>query len=98
MVRTAKWKAPEGSPGSRVSEWPYSSRSGPIVIEGAQDPTKNTQWDAFLRKSQLEAPPFPEVIARISPFLLPLLDPETGKEVSSVWSPEDGWISPSKPD
>lgn len=69
-----------------------------FTSEFAQDPTKNTQWNAFLRKSHLEAPSFPEVIAKISTFLLPLLDPETGKEASSAWSPERSWISPSKPD
>ncbi len=44
----------------------------------SSDPGKVTQRDAFRRKGRLDAPEFPEIIARLSRFLTPLLSQEAG--------------------
>lgn len=62
-----------------------------LTPEFGTDPTKITQWKAFLRKSRLEADPFPQVIAQLSEFLLPLLASQAEHPPSS-WKPDDGWI------
>ncbi|MDA0766102.1 MAG: nucleotidyl transferase AbiEii/AbiGii toxin family protein [Verrucomicrobia bacterium] len=56
----------------------------------ANDPVKQTQWNAFLRKGKLEAPPFSKVIERIGNFLAPvILDRHTSN--SKTWHPASGW-------
>lgn len=44
--------------------------------EFATHPTKNTQWNAFIHKNQLELAPdsFPAVVNHIRQFLIPILD------------------------
>ena len=54
----------------------------------SSDPGKATQWDAFLRKGRLDAPELPEIIARLSRFLTPLISQEAGGQ---IWRPETGW-------
>lgn len=54
------------------------------------DPTKAMQWSAFLRKNRIEAPPLPEVVRRLSEFLLPVLF-ATSDAATKVWKPQRGW-------
>lgn len=61
-----------------------------LTSEFGKDSTKVIQWNAFLRKRQLQAPEFPELIARVSDFLLPLIQ-TTQKPVGSHWHPDTGW-------
>lgn len=56
----------------------------------ADDPAKAMQWGAFLRKNRIEAPPLPEVVRRLSEFLLPVLL-DTNDEATKVWKPQCGW-------
>jgi len=59
----------------------------------SSDPGKITQWDAFRRKGRLDAPELPEIIARLSRFLTPLLYQEAQGQ---IWHPGTGWTeSPS---
>ncbi len=56
----------------------------------ANDPTKATQWNAFMRKNRIEAGLLPEVVRRLSDFLLPVLFPSSDA-VAKVWKPQRGW-------
>ncbi len=51
-------------------------------------PDKQTQWNAFLRKSSLQALDFEKILHRISGFLLPVLLEDVS---GSNWEPESGW-------
>ncbi len=61
-----------------------------LTSEFGEEPTKITQWNAFLRKGRLEGEPFPQIIARLSDFLLPLLESPT-EGAHSSWAPAAGW-------
>lgn len=54
----------------------------------ANDSGKTVQWDAFRRKGKLTAPELPDVIARLSGFLLPLLSREARGQ---KWDHQTGW-------
>lgn len=54
----------------------------------ANDSSKTLQWNAFRRKGKLAAPELPEVMARLSEFLLPLL---SGEAQGGIWQPESAW-------
>lgn len=56
----------------RVTEVPQGV---PLALTDAfaNDPSKQTQWKAFLRKSDLEFIEFSEVIAELRAFIMPLL-------------------------
>lgn len=60
----------------------------------ANDPVKQTQWKAFLRKGKLDAPPLTEVIERIGSFLAPVI---LDRPISNAktWHPETGWTKQS---
>lgn len=47
-----------------------------LTDEFANDPSKQAQWKAFLRKSDLEFIEFGEVIAELRKFIVPMLDCE----------------------
>lgn len=68
---------PEGAPLALTSEF-------------GKNATKIIQWNAFLRKRKLEAPGFPEVITRVSSFLLPLIQSH-GNPSGINWIPGTGW-------
>lgn len=55
------------------------------------DPTKVTQWKAFLRKNRLKVDSLDTVIERINQFLSPVLFTDT----SALWTPQSGWDTPS---
>jgi len=55
----------------------------------ANDPSKQMQWKAFIRKSGLEFVEFAEVIAEIRSFIAPLLMPPSGAESHATWLPDE---------
>lgn len=58
--------------------------------EFAQDPTKITQWNAFLRKNRLEAPGLPDVVSHLRDFLSPaLVSRKNARDM--IWKPPLGW-------
>lgn len=70
--------------------------SAPLALtsEFAEDPAKNVQWNAFVRKGSLTAPVFPDTIARLADFLMPVIDP--GRSASAnQWRPSEGWVEPT---
>lgn len=61
-----------------------------LTQEFAQDPTKVTQWSAFLRKNRLQAPGLPEVVSHLRDFLSPVLaSREDAKDM--IWKPPLRW-------
>lgn len=58
----------------------------------SRDAGKALQWNAFRKKGQLDAPELPEVIARLSEFLLPIL---SGEVRGKIWHPHSGWTTES---
>jgi hypothetical protein len=64
------------------------------LTEGfAEDPQKQTQWRAFLRKNALEPVALADVLERLRGFLMPPLAAaaRVGQLWSSRWSPGSGW-------
>ncbi len=55
----------------------------------AKDPSKTTQWNAFLRKNKLPEQELTEVIATLHTFLTPLISPEP--QPFTTWTPAIGW-------
>lgn len=61
-----------------------------LTAEFGGDAAKVIQWNAFIRKGKLDAPPFFEVIGRIRMFLAPYF--ETNRfGPPRQWNPETGW-------
>jgi hypothetical protein len=58
----------------------------------SRDDGKTLQWNAFRKKGQLDAPELPEVIARLSEFLLPIF---SGEIRGQIWHPHSGWTTES---
>ena len=61
----------------------------------AQDAQKNIQWQAFLRKNQLDAPTLKEIIETLSLFLQPIIEANSENserpiywQAGGPWSPE----------
>lgn len=54
------------------------------------DAQKSQQWQAFLKKSRIEAPPLPDVALAIQAFLQPLLT-DAGSDSSLQWPPGGPW-------
>jgi hypothetical protein len=61
-----------------------------LTREFAQDPTKVTQWSAFLRKNRLESPGLPEVVSHLREFLSPVLVPRANAK-DTTWKSPLGW-------
>jgi hypothetical protein len=60
----------------------------------AADNKKNVQWRAFLRRigKRHEDLPFPQIISKISTFLLPVIKSIlSGREFLDVWEPGGPW-------
>jgi len=62
----------------------------------AQDPQKQTQWQAFLRKNRLEALALNDVIAALTTFMLPVIEAASANvifparwQAGGPWSPAD---------
>ena len=76
----------------RRAEW---TAVAPVAFtdDFANHPLKLSQWSGFVRRTRLQdsAPTFPEAVAAIRAFLLPVLFPPT--PVPKDWTPEKGWIS-----
>ena len=58
----------------------------------SRDDGKTLQWNAFRKKGQLDAPELPEVIAKLSEFLLPIF---SGEVRGQIWYPHSGWTTES---
>lgn len=71
--------------------------AGPIVAWTPQfydDPVKQSQWAAFLRKTGLSANPLPDVMAQIESFLhLPLSCAQEQQAIPASWPPGGPWTS-----
>ena len=76
--------------------------AGPIVAWTPQfydDPVKQLQWAAFLRKAGLAAKPLPGVMAQIESFLqLPLSCAQSQQRATASWAPGGPWSSLSRLD
>jgi hypothetical protein len=63
--------------------------------EFATDPSKNTQWRAFVRKSRLAHAPeeFPATVESVVTFLKPLaIHVSQGQSLSKIWRAPGPWI------
>jgi len=71
----------------------------PIVAWTPQfydDPVKQSQWTAFLRKAGLSAEPLPNVMAQIESFLhLPLSCAQQQQAMPASWPPGGPWTPPN---
>lgn len=56
-----------------------------------EDRDKQTQWGLFLSRSELQAAPLPETVARLQNFLLPVLDSIRTKQTAGTWPPGGPW-------
>ena len=66
----------------------------PLSQEFGENPMKQTQWAAFLRKGKLTDPPsnFAEVIDALRPFLLPLAQViAAGEKFAQTWVADGRW-------
>ena len=67
-----------------------------LSAEFAADPIKLTQWRAFLRRSRLaeDTPPFPQLLAEVHSFLMPILQAANASEAPSArWLSSGTWVS-----
>ena len=63
-----------------------------LTVAFAQDAQKNTQWQAFLRKNQLEAPTLQEIIEALTIFMQPIFEAASDKSVfNSYWQAGESW-------
>ena len=72
-----------------------ASRPLALTAEFSEDKQKSTQWNAFLRKSNLDSKnlDLTEIAARLADFLMPPAEAASqGKEFRKFWKPMDGWI------
>ena len=64
------------------------------------DASKQTQWNAFLKRSAIAVPPaaFPDLVGFIATFVTPLLSPDAATTMSSQQWPQGGpWTTPTGP-
>ena len=69
-----------------------------LTAEFSEDQQKSTQWNAFLRKSNLSAQnlTLAEVATRLSDFLMPPAKVANQQlPLNSKWSPSEGWVPES---
>ena len=63
-----------------------------LTVAFAQDAQKNTRWQAFLRKNQLEAPTLQEIIEALAIFMQPIFEAASDKSVfNTYWQAGDPW-------
>ncbi len=63
-----------------------------LTDEFFRDSTKNTQWNAFLEKSELDAVELVDVIQKLRSFLMPLLQTcAAGENFDKLWPPGGPW-------
>lgn len=77
----------------RATEIP-SNVPGGLSDEFARDPKAQTQWTAFIRRSEAERAPerFRDVVTQVREFGYPVLKAVAGKEeLAGRWSPDEGW-------
>jgi len=66
-----------------------------LTPEFSEDRQKSTQWNAFLRKNNLDGKNLnlTEIAAGLADFLMPPAEAASqGKEFCKFWKPSDGWI------
>ena len=64
-----------------------------LTSEFSDDPIKQTQWNAFLRKNGLESITLTQTVESIKTFLEPIfLAINKSNDYNSVWSPHKGWM------
>lgn len=89
---------------ARAVQATFDRRGTPLPMEAptaltdrfSTDRDKQVQWQAFLRKAMVKAPPLPEVIAVLNAFLMPTLAfPRSGAPSSPIlhWPPGGPWQS-----
>lgn len=79
----------------RATELPMEPPVGLTTIYGS-DPTKQTQWAAFLKQRGLRAVPtdLKAAVSRVAAFLQPAIDAaRAGTEWHSRWAAARGWIA-----
>ncbi|MCH8549479.1 MAG: nucleotidyl transferase AbiEii/AbiGii toxin family protein [Balneolaceae bacterium] len=65
-----------------------------LTDEFAQDAQKQKQWQAFLRKSRLEARALNDVTAALATFIMPVIESASvNKAFSAQWSMGGPWLS-----
>lgn len=63
-----------------------------LTAEFAEDPQKQTQWNAFIRKNALDAIPLEEVVKFLDGFLLaPMAAARDDQAFEKAWSPNGPW-------
>ena len=75
-------------------ETPIAKEPHVFAHDFAGDKTKQTQWNAFIRKNKLTGAPadFAEALADIAVFIKPVLfGLADGKELSTFWKPAGPW-------
>lgn len=75
---------------SRRGAWPVETPPLALTEGFAVSPHRLALWSGFVKRTRLEgsAPAFPEAVARIRAFLLPVLLPGAPK---GKWTPAGGW-------
>ncbi|WP_397459630.1 hypothetical protein AB3464_12660 [Pseudomonas asplenii] len=59
----------------------------------AQDPQKQTQWQAFLKKNRLEVLALNDVIAELTTFMLPVIEAASAKAIFQArWQAGGPWL------
>ncbi|MFT5632681.1 MAG: hypothetical protein ACI9SQ_000387 [Rubritalea sp.] len=63
----------------------------PIFLQQtfANNPSKVTQWNAFLKKNKLLKKDLSELLNQLTPFIMPLISPEN--PTPKHWTPTKGW-------
>jgi len=62
-----------------------------LTDEFAVHPEKAAQWRAFVGRTGIDAPPLPEVVAALRPFLLPVGAAAHGRPLERAWPPGGPW-------
>ena len=77
---------------SRRGVWPLPEVPLALTPGFADAPPRLSLWSGFVRRTRLQdsAPTFPEAVATIRAFLLPVLFPPT--PVPKDWTPGNGWM------
>lgn len=64
-----------------------------FTIEFSEDPVKQTQWNAFLRKNSLEPISFTQIVKRIELFIMPMFSAiKESKTYGLKWLPDKRWV------
>lgn len=64
-----------------------------LTVEFSQNSQKQIQWQAFLRKNALDAPPLKDIVDCLAGFLMPAATSES--TFTFCWNAGGPWVSPS---